>query len=134
MRERLGPSAYLYVYVAGALLVLVGSVLPWLQADRQPIWGWDVSVLWSFTGDVSRLSVQPSSGVLVLLAGIGLSVPVVWGRPIPLRLEAVVSAVVVLLGVLTVVRSLTFPNPVVPHVGLAAVTVGGVLAAIGSLR
>lgn len=131
--ERPGPSPFLYVYVAGAVLILVAAVLPWLRGPRT-LWAWDLSVFWSLVGRVGLLRVPPTMGALALLAGIVLAVPVMLRRPIPVRLALLVGLAILVLAGFTLWRGLSFPRPLGPHVGLVAALLGGGLVSVASVR
>jgi hypothetical protein len=131
--ERPGPSPFLYVYVAGTALVLVSAILPWLRGPRT-LSAWDVSVFWSILGRLGLFRIPPSVGVIVLVAGLILAAPVVFRRPVPVRLATLVGVAIFAIAALTLWRGLTFPRAHGPHVGLVAAFVGSAMASVSSTR
>ena len=116
------------------MLVCVGVVVPWLRTPARDLWAWDVSVLWAMTGNVEVVAAPPSIGFVTLVCAAVCVVAALRPAGVGGAMAAAAAGFVIGVGVLSVVRGLSFAGGSVrPHVGLVVATAGGVLAAVGTL-
>ena len=121
-----GPLA-----LAGAALVIAGSLLPWLSAGGLSVSAWDIP-LRSLIGEASD-SQFPSVGLLLLVTAV-VVLPVLRHRPFPTLVLLVIAAV----PIDTATQIIQLKVREAPDAGLGAgvvmVVVGGVLIAAEGLR
>jgi hypothetical protein len=98
------PAEVPVVAAAGALLVLLGSVLPWWTYSVASSSAWDIPIFALVSG-----TNPPLSGLkigLLLLAVLVVAVPALTKKRLPENLVPIIGVTVVALSVLTLARGL----------------------------
>jgi hypothetical protein len=131
------PAEVAVVPAAGALLVVLGSFLPWLSFGFGSASAWDISVAWLLTG--SSLAGGLKVGLL-LLAVLAVAVPAINKRPLPPAVLPTIGLVVIALALVTLIRGLAGTSVLGtrvsydPSIGLFMSLAGGCILAIDRLR
>lgn len=112
--------------LAGGVLALAGSFLPWLSAAGDRSTAWDISVAGLVVG--RDLLTALVVGVLVAVVVV-LSLPLVTRRPLPPGAGLTLGTAVAVVAVIAAIRALTSdPGPAI-GAGLALAAFGGLLIA-----
>ena len=132
------PPEIPVVPAAGAVLVLLGSFLPWLTfGGLGSASAWDIGVIWLFTGSdtVGGLKIG-----FLLFAVLAVALPALTKRPLPEAVLPAIGLVAMGLALLTMVRGFVgdsaagFDIRYNPGLGLFISLIGGAILAIDRLR
>lgn len=124
------PSWSWWCTVAGGVLVVAGSVLPWYSAGPVDLTAWDLRVLWLVTGEPSDVSVDAGPVLLVVVLGL---IPLFTRRNLPGWAAMALAGVPVVLAVAGVLQYVDAdPQPDL-GVGLTLTVVGALVMGIGAL-
>jgi len=98
------PPEVPVVPAAGALLVLLGSILPWWTIGFGSASAWDIPVIFLISNGSATLSGLKVG--LLLLAVVVVALPALTKKPLPDNLLTIVGLAVVALSLLTLLRGL----------------------------
>lgn len=106
-----------------AILILIGSFLPWISLGPFSASGWDVSVGYLITGKgvVGGLKVG-----FVLLAAVLIGLPALTHQPLPPWVVPTIGGVAVATSGITLVRGLTSSPSLSPSIGLFLTLAAGI--------
>lgn len=111
----------LYLPIAGAALVVLGSFLPWFSAGGFSASAWDLRFVSLFTHEASDLELDTGP---VLMLVVLAALPLLTRRPLPRWCVAVLGGLAILCAAL----ALALPDPKPdPAVGLFLTLLGGVV-------
>jgi hypothetical protein len=113
----------------GALLVILGSFLPWLSSSGSSVSAWGIPLVALIPGGSVRsggLAIGP-----LLLASVIVLLPYAIGRPLPVAVRVVLAALATNFGGLVLMLGLHASPAIFPGIGLLLALAGGVLILVG---